>query len=124
MSIFKTIFHNVPKAQGMSDTQALTIAKSRGFERPKDAPGTPMFEAWRKLIVEAEIAAELHQDKVCERAAAGANFIALTRHLPTHDDFIDNFLLRGAESAEKVADGLTKHENEKSKGRNEKRNDG
>jgi hypothetical protein len=51
MSILKNIFHNLKNSRGMSDAQALTYARSMELKRPKDAPGTPMFEAWRKLLL-------------------------------------------------------------------------
>ena len=130
MSILKDIFDNVSQAmaqrrllktiQGMSDAQALTYAKSLGLKRPKDAPGTPMFQAWRKLIVELAIAALLGQEKVCEQALAVANFIALTGRLPEHEfsdgtnNFFNSMTLQVAKHSELTADLLYKSDIAKS----------
>ena len=110
MSILKTIFQNLNNIKGMSDAQALTYARSMELKRPKDAPGTPMFEAWRKLIV--EVAAVLEGDclpTVAQiPAVADAEFIAWTGSLPQHDDFWDAYRLRGAKDAEMIADLSTR----------------
>jgi hypothetical protein len=118
MSIFKAIFHNLKNSQGMSDAQALTYARSVELKRPKDAPGTPMFREWRKLIV--EVKAVLEGDRLPTvaqiQAVADAEFIAWTGCLPQHDDFWDAYRLRGAKDSEMIAESATRSGLEKSKG--------